>query len=51
MADRPTLPEPTSDQGQAGFRSALAANLVMHEPADLLGSCPSVAPGLGQAAR
>jgi hypothetical protein len=42
MPDRPTLPEPTGDQGAAQFRADLAAyldSLFLHELADLLGGC------------
>jgi hypothetical protein len=40
MPDRPSLPEPTSDQGEARFRADLAAylnSLFLHELGDLLG--------------
>jgi hypothetical protein len=43
MPDRPTLPEPISDQGAARFRADLAAHLnsmLLHEPAELLGVLP-----------
>jgi hypothetical protein len=43
MPDRPTLPEPTGDQGAAQFRADLAAyldSLFLHELADLLGELP-----------
>jgi hypothetical protein len=44
MPDKPTLPEPTSDQGQARFRADLAAyldSLPVGELAELLGELPS----------
>jgi hypothetical protein len=43
MPDRPTLPEPISDQGAAPFRADLAAyldSMFLHEPAELLGELP-----------
>jgi len=43
MPDRPSLPEPISDQGEARFRADLAAylnSLFLHELADLLGELP-----------
>jgi hypothetical protein len=43
MPDRPTLPEPTGDQGDARFRADLAAylnSLFLHELGDLLGELP-----------
>jgi hypothetical protein len=43
MPDRPTLPEPISDQGAARFRADLAAylnSMFLHEPAELLGELP-----------
>jgi hypothetical protein len=43
MPDRPTLLEPTSDQGGSRFRADLTAylnSLFLHELADLLGELP-----------
>jgi hypothetical protein len=43
MPDRPTLPEPTDDQGAAQLRADLTAylnSLFLHELADLLGQLP-----------
>jgi hypothetical protein len=43
MPDRPNLPEPTGDQGEARFRADLAAYLnspFLHELAELLGELP-----------
>jgi hypothetical protein len=43
MPDRPTLPEPISDQGAARFRADLAAylnSMFLHEPGELLGELP-----------
>jgi hypothetical protein len=43
MPDRPTLPEPTGDQGEARFRADLAAylnSLFLHELGKLLGELP-----------
>jgi hypothetical protein len=46
MPDRPTLPEPTGDQGAARFRADLPAYLnilFLHELGDLLGELPEAA--------
>jgi hypothetical protein len=43
MPDRPTLPEPASEQGEAGFRADLADylnSLFIHELGELLGELP-----------
>jgi hypothetical protein len=47
MPDRPTLPDPTSDQGEARFRADLVAyldGLPIVELAELLGELPSRRP-------